>query len=321
MKRQLFITLSTCALLSACGASEESTRVVGELASDRIEISAESNEPIVEIAVSEGQAVTAGQVLIRQDGVRAAARLAEAEAALAQQQARLDELVRGPRREQITAARAGVEGAKQELAFRDSELVRIREVHKRGLASSELLDGTKAALDAAKANDKVARAQLEELLAGTTIEELQQAEQAVKQAAARRDGALVDFDRHTLTSPVEGIADSRLFEIGERPGQGQPVMVILGGKQPYARVYVPEDIRVRVSAGGKALIYVDGLTAPIEGRVRWVSSEAAFTPYFALTERDRGRLSYVAKVDIGEDRERLPDGVPVEVEFLIDSGE
>jgi HlyD family secretion protein len=52
--------------------------------------------------------------------------------------------------------------------------------------------------------------------------------------------------------------------------------------------------------------------------VRWVSSEAAFTPYYALTERDRGRLSYVAKIDIGETRQRLPDGVPVNVEFLID---
>lgn len=320
MNRQALIAVSACAFLSACGAAEESTRVVGELASNRIEISAESNEPIVEIAVSEGQSVTAGQVLVRQDSARAAARLAEAEAALAQHQARLDELVRGPRREQITAARANVEGATQELAYRDSELARVREVHKRGLTSSELLDATKAAMDAAKANHKLALAQLEERLAGTTIEELQQAEQAVKQATARWDSALVDFDRHTLRSPVEGIADSRLFEIGERPGQGQPVMVILSGKQPYARVYVPEDIRVRVSAGGKALIYVDGLTAPIDGRVRWISSEAAFTPYFALTERDRGRLSYVAKIDISEDRERLPDGVPVEVEFPIYSG-
>lgn len=320
MNRQALIAVSACAFLSACGAAEESTRVVGELASNRIEISAESNEPIVEIAVSEGQSVTAGQVLVRQDSARAAARVAEAEAALAQHQARLDELVRGPRREQITAARANVEGATQELAYRDSELARVREVHKRGLTSSELLDATKAAMDAAKANHKLALAQLEERLAGTTIEELQQAEQAVKQATARWDSALVDFDRHTLRSPVEGIADSRLFEIGERPGQGQPVMVILSGKQPYARVYVPEDIRVRVSAGGKALIYVDGLTAPIDGRVRWISSEAAFTPYFALTERDRGRLSYVAKIDISEDRERLPDGVPVEVEFPIYSG-
>jgi len=321
MNKQILVAVSACALLGACGAGDESNRVVGELASDRIEISAESNEPIVEIVVAEGQAVTAGQVLVRQDDTRAAARLAEAEAALAQQQARLDELVRGPRREQIAAARASVEGAKQELAFRDSELVRVREVHKRGLASSELLDASKAALDAAKANHKLALAQLEERLAGTTNEELRQAEQAVKQVTARRDSAVVDFDRLTLTTPVDGIVDSHLLEIGERPGQGQPVIVVLSGKQPHARVYVPEDIRVRVSAGSKARIHVDGLPRPIEGRVRWVSSEAAFTPYFALTERDRGRLSYVAKVDIGEDRERLPDGVPVEVEFLIDSGE
>jgi HlyD family secretion protein len=73
---------------------------------------------------------------------------------------------------------------------------------------------------------------------------------------------------------------------------------------------------VHVNAGTEAEIHVDGLEAPLSGRVRWVSSEAAFTPYFALTERDRSRLSYVAKVDILEQRERLPDGVPVEVEFL-----
>ena len=56
---------------------------------------------------------------------------------------------------------------------------------------------------------------------------------------------------------------------------------------------------------------------PIDGQVRWVASEAAFTPYYALTERDRGHLTYIAKVDITEERARLPDGVPVEVELLV----
>ena len=42
--------------------------------------------------------------------------------------------------------------------------------------------------------------------------------------------------------------------------------------------------------------------------------QAAFQA--SLTERDRGRLSFLAKVDIVGERERLPDGVPVEVEFL-----
>jgi HlyD family secretion protein len=304
--------------LAGCSNDEDPNRVVGELTSDRYELTAEVGEPITAILVAEGESVTAGQVLINQDDTRARARLAESDAALAQQQARLDELVRGPRSEQITAARANVEGATQELEFRQTEMTRIREIHARGLASPDLLDKASAALDAAQANLKLRLAQLEELLAGTTVEELAQAEQAVKQLAARRDAIRVDLDRHTIRAPVDGLADSRLFEFGERPAPGQPLMIVLGGDQAYARVFVPETIRVHVTAGTAAVIYVDGLDQPLEGRVRWVSSESSFTPYYALTEHDRGRLSYVAKVDIAGERDRLPDGVPVEVEFLID---
>ena len=95
-------------------------------------------------------------------------------------------------------------------------------------------------------------------------------------------------------------------------------MIVLGGEQPYARVYVPERLRVHVDAGDNATVFVDGLDTPLQGRVRWVASEAAFTPYYALTERDRGRLSYVAKIDFDNRDRRLPDGVPVEVAFAID---
>lgn len=317
MKTKL-TALVALTLLASCTAEENPNLVVGELASDRHELTAEVNEPILSIAISEGEVVVTGQVLIEQDSTRATGRLTEAEAALAQHQARLDELVRGPRSEQITAARANVEGATQEFEFQKSELTRIKEVHARGLASPDLLDRARAALDAAEANLKLRLAQLEERLAGTTIEELAQAEQAVKQAAARRDNAMIDVERHTLRAPIDGIVDTRLFELGERPVPGQPMVIMLSGAQPYARVFVPEPLRIRIAPGTKALIYIDGLDEAVDGRVRWVSSEASFTPYFALTERDRGRLSYAAKVDIGETRQRLPDGVPINVEFLID---
>ena len=317
MNIQFLSTAVLALLLVACESSTQDNSVVGELSSDRVEITAEFGEPITAIAVAEGAEVAVGDVLVEQDASRAEARLREADAALGQVRARLDELVRGPRSEQIAAARANVEGANQELDFRQSELERVREIHARGLASAELLDQAQAALDGAQASLKFALAQLEERLAGTTVEELAQAEQAVQQAIARRDAAAVDLQRHTLRAPVDGIADSRLFETGERPVPGQPVIVMLAAGQPHARVYVPEALRVRVAAGTPARVRVDGLEEPIEGRVRWVSSEAAFTPYYALTERDRGRLTYLAKVDLLTDRARLPDGVPVEVELLV----
>lgn len=303
--------------LIACADADRTNRVVGELASDRVELTAESAEPIVEILVDEGSPVTSGQLLLRQNAERAQARRAEAEAALAQAQARLDELVRGPRSEKIAAARASVAGAEQDLEFRQAEYDRAKQVYERKLASPELLDRTQAALDLARSGLDQRRAQLEELLTGTTVEELAQAEQTVKQAEARLASANVDVGRHEIRAPVDGMVDSRLFEIGERPTPGKPVVIMLPAAQPHARVFVPERLRVNVAPGTRAHIFIDGLDSPIDGRVRWVASESAFTPYYALTERDRGRLSYVAKVDIVEQRDRLPDGVPVEVELLI----
>jgi HlyD family secretion protein len=235
-----------------------------------------------------------------------------------QAQARLDELVRGPRQEQISQARANLDGANRDVTFRETEFERARDLLARDLGSQEFNDRAKANLDTANANLDLRRAQLEELLAGTTVEELAQADQSLKQAEARRDNARIDVDRHLLHAPVDGLLDSRLFEPGERPVAGRPVAILLGGEQPFARIYVPENLRVHISPGLTAEIHVDGLDTPVPGRVRWVASEAAFTPYFALTEHDRGRLTFLAKVDVMADRDRLPDGVPVEVDLHLE---
>lgn len=320
MNRRGAISLCvTLMLLGACDSADENRRVVGQLESDRIEITAEVAEPIIERAVIEGQGVKAGELLIRQDTARIESRIAEARASALQAQARLAELIRGPRKEMIVAARAEVQGAKDEFAFRETDLARAQEVFERNLASHELRDRAKAARDDAKAQLESLEAKLEELLTGTTPEELRQAEEAVNQADARLESLGVDLARHASVAPVDGVVDSLPFEVGERPAVGQPIAILLSREQPHARVFIPEALRVRVKPGTKAKIFVDGLTRPLDGRVRWVASEAAFTPYFALTEHDRGRLSFAAKVDILNATTRLPDGVPVEVQLLIDA--
>ncbi len=275
------------------------------------------SEPIVERAVIEGQSVAAGDLLISQDTSRIESRIAEATASKLQARARLDELIRGPRKEMIVAAQANVQGAKDELAFRVTDLDRAQQVHELNLASSDLRDRARAARDNAKANLENLQANLDELLTGTTPEELRQAEEALSQAGARIASLQIDLERHSSVAPVDGIVDSLLFEVGERPAIGQPMAILLSGRQPYARVFVPEAMRVHVMPGTSAKIFVDGLEDPLSGRVRWVASDAAFTPYFALTEHDRGRLSFAAKVDVLNADTRLPDGVPVEVELLI----
>ncbi|MEX2122253.1 MAG: HlyD family efflux transporter periplasmic adaptor subunit [Woeseia sp.] len=312
------VVLVAAAILNGCDATDDAYRVVGQLESDRIEIAADVAEPLLQIHVVEGQAVAKGEPLLTQDSSRIAAKLDEAEALLAQSRARLDELTRGPREEQIAAARASLAGAIRESEFRETEFERAEQVLERKLASRESVDRAKALLDAANADRDVQEARLQELLEGTTVEELQQAQNAVHQVEAQISLLQIDERRHSAFAPVDGVVDSILLLAGERPSAGQPVLIFLSGEQPYARVYVPEALRISVAPGTAARIWVDGLAEPIPGRVRWVSSDAAFTPYFALTERDRGRLSFAAKVDVDSKAagRRLPDGVPVEVEFL-----
>lgn len=309
-----------CIFLGACDSRNADQLVVGQLESERIEITADVSEAIVERVVIEGQSVKAGDLLIRQDTSRIEARIAEAEAAVHQARARLDELVRGPRKELIEAARANVQGARDELEFRETDLARAQKVFEQNLASHELRDRAEAARDKARAELESLQARLEELLTGTTPEELRQAEEVINQAEARLETLTIDRERHSPVAPIDGVVDSLLFEIGERPAIGQPMAILLSGSQPYARVFVTEQLRVHVQPGVVARIHVDGLDDPLDGRVRWVASEAAFTPYFALTEHDRGRLSYAAKVDLLNAGTRLPDGVPVQVEFLIGNG-
>ena len=76
-------------VVTGCSESDEPRRLVGQMESDRIEIAAEFGEPITERVVVEGEAVTAGQLLIRQDTARIDARIAEAEGRLGEAQARL----------------------------------------------------------------------------------------------------------------------------------------------------------------------------------------------------------------------------------------
>jgi HlyD family secretion protein len=86
---------------------------------------------------------------------------------------------------------------------------------------------------------------------------------------------------------------------------------------PYARVHVPEPYRSQFKSGAEVQVRLDGRAEPLRGIVRFVSAEAAFTPYYALTQEDRSRLSYLAEIDLPEDAARdIPSGIPVQVSLV-----
>ena len=186
----------------------------------------------------------------------------------------------------------------------------------RKLTSQSSLDRQRAARDSAEASRKAAHAQLTLLLKGTRIEELDQARDSLAQAQAQLQQAEISAQRLTVRAPRAGIVEALPYKVGDRPPAGSPVVVMIADGTTYARVYVPEPMRVRVQAGTPASVLVDGKEQSFAARVRYISNEASFTPYFALTQKDRSRLSYLAHVDLeAEQGASLPVGIPVEVRF------
>ena len=303
-------------LVTACQDSDDGMPLVGTLERDRIEINAESWEVLTEVLVAEGDLVEMGQPLMRQDPARALVQLEIAQATAERARQRLAELARGPRVEEIDEARASLKGAESQLALEIREHKRVSDLVARSLLSDSDLDQASNRRDRATATRDVARSRLKAMLEGTTIEELDQARANLAEANAILKDRRLSLDRLQIVATRDGLIDAVPFKLGDRPRAGDVVVVMLAGNAPYARIYVPEKLRVHIKPGVRATIHVDGLAAPFEGRVRTVASDAAFTPYFSLTERDRSRLSYLAEVMLVDERAvELPAGIPLEVVF------
>lgn len=313
-RRVLTLTMLALAMTQTACDNTEKTYMVGTLERDRIELKVESNEPIISIDVQDGQQVQPGDAVIAQDPARAEARLAQLTGQRNQATARLAELKRGPRPESIREARARLDAARAQRINDAANLKRAREVFDRGLSSQGRLDLEETRYKTSLAQEKAATEALEALLNGTTVEELDQAEAALEAAEAQVLSAQLDLDRTRTVAPVSGVVDKVLFQLGERPQPGTTIAVLLDSARTFARVYVPEHLRARVQPGETIDVRIDGVAGSFAGRVRWVSSDASFTPYFALTEHDRSRLSYLAEIDI-PDAVDLPSGVPLQADF------
>ena len=300
-------------LLVSC--EELPLQAVGQLESDRIELVAEFWEVITSINVTEGDSIQAGAIVLEQDTARIDLRIEESQANIRRIEAVFAEQMSGPRAETIDAAKAKLNAALIERDYRANELNRLAGLRARNLTSVETVDSAENFLKTAGASIELVSAQLAELEAGTRLEQIEQTNGQLDQARAQLASLQLDKQRLLVVSTTGGIVDSLLFELGERPRTGDVVAVLLSGDQPYARLYIPEPMRVQVRLGSQLQIAVDGLPGTLTGTVRRLASEATFTPYFALNERDRTRLSYVAEVRLPTQSERLPDGVPVQAVF------
>ncbi len=298
-------------LLSGCGTGN-TDQALGTLERDRIVLKATANEIIIDEPVPEGTVVAAGTLLVQLDDTRQQAVVARARAEVAQATAKLDELRHGARPEDIAAARARVDGNRAALVEAEANYERAQRLLTQKLTSQSDLDRALANRDAAEAAVQSAQEELLRLTNGTRQEQLDQARAALQAAAAQLALEQHRLSELSVTATRNAYLDSLPWHVGERVPSGSTLAIMLADDHPYARVYIPESWRARLHVGDQRRVSVDGVEKTLTGTLRWIATEPAFTPYFALNASDRARLVYLAEFDL-EGAQDLPTGIPAQV--------
>jgi HlyD family secretion protein len=254
-------------------------------------------------------------LLVKLDDTLQKAQVDKASAQVQQAQAQLEKLRHGAREEEVAAARANVAGARSALVESKATYMRILNLKKQKLVSQSELDKARAARDASQAGLQSSQEALLVLTNGTREEDLRAAEAVLDAAIANLASENKRLADLSVVATRDGILDNLPWNLGERVTIGSPLAIVLAGEAPYARIYVPEPYRVRMKVGDQLVLHVDGIDKPIIGHLRWISSESAFTPYYALNQAERSRLMYRAEVQLPDSETGLPNGVPAQVEL------
>ena len=209
-----------------------------------------------------------------------------------------------------------------DLAFEESGrigqvLVEEGDTVKTGDVLAKLDDERYAiALDNARATLEVRQKELDLLLAGTRIEQIDVARANVALAKTGLDDAARALRNCELKAPSDGIVRSRLKEKGDMVSAASPVYEVALMEPMWVRAWIDEINLGKIAVGQKVKVFSDSYPQePFEGTVGFVSTVAEFTPKTVQTEALRTALVYEVRVTVQDPDHRLRLGMPATVQL------
>lgn len=247
----------------------------GRIEADLIDISPRLAGRVAEIAVHEGDLVTAGDVLAVMDTVELQAQLARAAAAVASAKAA------------VGVAAAHVGEARARLALAQSEQSRAEKLSERDVLS-------RANLDIRRTETQLAEAGLAAAEATKNVQE-----RGVEAEAAAQAEIAARITDATLYAGGPARVLYRLAQPGEVIGGGGKILTLVSLDDVYMELFLSANDAPKVRIGDEARIVADIMpNRAIPATVVFVSPQAQFTPKQVETETERESLMFRIRVRI-----------------------
>ena len=263
------------------------------------------------LAVDEGDAIKAGQVLGELDHKPYEIALMQAKAGVSVAQAQYDLMLAGYRDEEIAQAAAAVKQAQAAYDY----------AQKSRTISANDLENARSSRDQAQATLKSAQDKLRQYRSGNREQDIAQAKASLEQAQAQLAQAELNLQDSTLIAPSDGTLLTRAVEPGTVLNEGGTVFTVSLTRPVWVRAYVDERNLDQAQPGRKVLLYTDGRPdKPYHGQIGFVSPTAEFTPKTVETPDLRTDLVYRLRIVVTDADDALRQGMPVTVQFGNEAG-
>lgn len=212
----------------------------------RVTVALQGTGRVLRVAVAEGQAVEAGQLLIELDNSDSRASLAQAGGAVLQAEAKfrqLSELSQPQATQALTQTQAT-------LLQANKTLIRNRELVAQGFVSQAAVDDAQRAVDVAASQVASSQAQVKTNAAGGSDRLL--ADAALRQAQAGHQLARAKLEQGLVYAPNSGVLISRSVEVGDIVQPGKALMVLAPSGQMQILVQIDEKNLAKIALGQKA---------------------------------------------------------------------
>ena len=241
-----------------------------EAVSEEVRVSSELSGRLKIVNVEEGDRVMRGQVLAELENADYRARVANAEAELAQREAELRRTVNGSRTEERREAEAAKQAEKAILENAKSEAERRRGLAERGVISRDEADRYERGYRVAQAEYEQASQRFALVDAAAREEDQAKAEATVTSAEAQLAEARAILEKSFLRAPMNGVILRKLRHTGESVSTqfDSPVITMADDSVLRVRLDVDETDVAKLQVGQKAYVTAEAFgQKKFEGRV------------------------------------------------------
>jgi len=251
----------TPSLVSRDGLIAASGRV--EAVSEEIRVSSELSGRLHSVPVEEGDRIRKGQVLAQIENEDYLARVAAAEATLAQRRAELLRVINGARTQERLASQANMQAARAVLETAHREADRRRNLADRDMISRDEAERYLRVYQVAQAEFERASQEFSLIDADAREEDRRRAEAAVATAQAQLSEARAYLEKTYIRSPLDGVVLRKFRHSGESVSTqfDSPIVTLADDSALRVRLDVDETDVARLRVGQHAFVTAEAFGA------------------------------------------------------------